>query len=109
MEPEYISTDEDGNPIKRKSGGSKPKNKLALQLVHEFADMYERRFKIRPTATSSSYFIVIKALSRLNEDQIRSLFKDWVYGDESPENIISLTRCLSTINVDRYRVAKNIK
>lgn len=116
-EVEVVETDEDGNELVNRFGKKKGavkaegKNKTALSLQHQFADLAYKNCGSRPILDMKGYKMVLYALNTggLEKEKILDLF-DWWFGLGKPdEEAIQITRALSTNSLNTYKVQNNVK
>lgn len=103
--------DEDGNPIQgkwgKKPGAPKSPNIMAIQK--KFADLAFKAGKIRPIIDMKGYKMIQFALNTggLTEPQLLDLFDEWFSMNKPDEEIIQITRALSSSQINSYK-ARNL-
>lgn len=113
--------DEDGNerthdgfgrPLRK---GPKPKtegkNKIALRIVHKFAEMCKKEVGVMPVMNAKGYHMALFALKTggLTEAQVYDLFDEWFKLGKPDEEAVSIGRALSTNQINGYKVRNNVQ
>lgn len=109
-----VTTDEEGNELtyrglRRERPTAPPKNKVALGLVAEFKGMVLKEIGIQATVGVEGYVRVLAAMSAgLTSENIRLLFEDWFASRGKDEDKTSITRALSNIAINRFKVREGL-
>lgn len=99
----------------RRKDGKKParreqKNKIALRIQQKFMDVAQLETGTRPVKNVAGYFLILNAMNKgnLSEQQIYQLFNDWFASGRPDEELVQITRCLSDIQVNAWKVENQI-
>jgi hypothetical protein len=100
-----------GNPLKKgpkivKEG----KNKIAVRIQQKFVHMCKKEIGTLPIANMAGYTMVLRALNTggLTETQIYDLFEEWFSLGKPDEEAVQITRALSDVQVNAYKVRNEI-
>ena len=105
VEEEIQLVDEDGNPIQQKV----PKARKDPLLDH-FTLLSIKNIGSAPVIARVAALTLLKsARQHLNDAQIKDMFEEW-FGLGKPDNeTIQITRALSTVRINQYKVMNGIK
>lgn len=114
---EYIQTDEDGNELVNRFGrrqGEKkkaPKNVIAKDLQRRFIEKCEKEVGIKPIENFAGYILILRAMDKagLSTAQILDLFDEWFTMGRPDEEVVQITRALSDVSINAYKVRNQIK
>lgn len=107
----YVESDEDGNEIvrKKKKTNRERKDKTAQRLQHAFSEKAKVALGVGIQTTIGGYLRILEAMKTpLTEEQIISLFDDWFDSNKPSEDLASLSACLSTNQINRFKVRYGI-
>lgn len=96
--------DEETNEVVNEKPKAKGKNKVAMELQKKFVDLAYERTGTKPVMTSATYNITLFALKVLSEEHVRVMLEDWFDQRISDEDLISMTRCLSANQINKYKL-----
>ena len=91
-----------GDVIKEKK--REGKDKIAHRLQRKFIEMAEKEVGIKPVLRESGYYVVLRAMKDITEDEILQLFEDWFDESMPDKHMIQITRALSATHINEWNV-----
>jgi hypothetical protein len=80
------------------------RNFVALRLNRLFSKKAEKETGVKPVSNKKGYTMLCRLLKDMSEEELSSLMDDWFDEPLPDEELIQVTRCLSSYNVNKWRV-----
>lgn len=106
-----VAVNEDGVPqegvSKRPKGEGR--NKVALRVRRWFGGQCFDRFGTKPMEDVKGYMMIVRALKELTQFQLHDLLEEWLDSDKLDEELMQITRALSSNQINIFKVRNGIK